>query len=108
MNSEDKVNSKFAEFLRKAALDELPQIINILKGEMSFVGSRPLIPQETNYELSIKPGLTGIAQISISKDASSQEKSKYNNWYIKNQSPFLDIRIIILSFLKSFKLSWDR
>lgn len=108
MNSGNKKSSRFANLLRKTALDELPQLINILKGEMSFVGPRPLVPEETNFRFTIKPGLTGIAQISIPKDASFQEKSEYNTWYIKNQNLWLDIKLISLSLLKSLRLNWDR
>ena len=75
--------ARLAAFLRKSALDELPQLINIAKGEMSFVGPRPLIPQEvepagdTALRLSVLPGLTGVAQLMASKNAPFPEKSEF-------------------------------
>jgi len=114
MDPENRERSKFANFLRKTALDELPQLINILKGEMSFVGPRPLVSEEikenqaVNFRSMIRPGLTGTAQISVSRDYPILEKLKYDLWYIENQSLWLDIRIIVLSLLRSLGLKWDR
>jgi undecaprenyl phosphate N,N'-diacetylbacillosamine 1-phosphate transferase len=106
-------SSGMAKFLRKTALDESPQLINILRGEMSFVGPRPLIPQEINpgenldLRSSICPGLTGIAQVVAAKDAPLTEKLKYDLWYIENQSIWLDIRLILRSFWMSLNKRWD-
>lgn len=108
INSESKKSSRFANFLRKTALDELPQLINILKGEMSFVGPRPQILEELNFRFTIRPGLTGVAQILIPKDTPSEEKFKYYTWYIKNQNLWLDIKLIFLSLLNSLRLKWDK
>jgi lipopolysaccharide/colanic/teichoic acid biosynthesis glycosyltransferase len=108
-----KQNSGTAKFLRKTALDESPQLINIMKGEMSFVGPRPLIPEEINVgenlglRSSICPGLTGIAQVVAPKDAPITEKIKYDLWYIENQSILLDIRLILKSFWMSLNRRWD-
>jgi lipopolysaccharide/colanic/teichoic acid biosynthesis glycosyltransferase len=108
-----KENCCFAGLLRKTALDELPQLLNILKGQMSFVGPRPLIPQEINLDkdaasrLTVRPGLTGVAQIMATKDAPILEKLKYDLWYIENQSLVLDIILILKSFWISLGRKWD-
>lgn len=106
-------SSVLAKFLRTTALDELPQLINILKGEMSFVGPRPLIPQELqmykelNLRATVRPGLTGMAQVLAFKDAPVLEKFKYDIWYIKNQNIALDISLILKSFWLSLRKRWD-
>lgn len=108
-----KQSSAIAKFLRNSALDESPQLINIMKGEMSFVGPRPLIPQEINLgdnldlRSSIPPGLTGIAQVAAPKDAPLTEKLKYDIWYIENQSILLDMLLILRSFWMSLNKRWD-
>lgn len=108
-----KADSRLALFLRRSALDELPQLINILKGEMSFVGPRPLVPEEVLGDKSadsrdtVKPGLTGAAQVFIAKDASVFEKSQYDYWYIQNRSFGLDIALILKSFWISLGRRWD-
>lgn len=113
MDSKNGEVSKFANFLRKTALDELPQLINILKGEMSFVGPRPVTPSEANLEaafrirLKVKPGLTGVAQVLVSKDAAMEEKVKYDIWYAQNQSLWLDIKLILQSLDISLNRRWD-
>lgn len=113
MNNSNEKNSNFTKFLRTTALDELPQLINILKGEMSFVGPRPLVPEEVSQDREIssrfivRPGLTGMAQILVPKDASLLEKSNYDLWYIKNQSFRLDATLILKSFWISLSRKWD-
>lgn len=108
-----KGNSRLACLLRKTALDELPQVINIIKGEMSFVGPRPLIPQEIkmcdelNLRLSVLPGLTGLAQIFAAKDAPVLKKFNYDIFYIKKQNIVLDILLILKSFSISLSRKWD-
>ena len=108
-----KQSSAIAKFLRNTALDESPQLINIMRGEMSFVGPRPLISQEINpgervdLRSSICPGLTGIAQVVAPKDAPLAEKLKYDLWYIENQSMLLDMRLILRSFWMSLGRRWD-
>ena len=100
--------TKFGKFLRETRLDELPQLWNILKGEMSFIGPRPERPefikrlseQIPHYNLRhlIKPGLTGWAQVKYSYGSSvndSQEKLCYDLYYLKNRTPLLDINIIL-------------
>jgi len=114
MGHKNKKGSRIAVFLRRTALDELPQIINIVKGEMSFVGPRPLVPQELYVceELKIRsrvlPGLTGLAQLMAAKNSPVSEKFKYDISYIKSQGIFLDIVLILRSFGISLRGRWDR
>lgn len=88
-------------FLRKASLDELPQIINILKGNISWVGPRALVPSELekypfkNVILSVKSGLTGLAQISGRRDISYEERRSIDLYYVENWSFWLDIKILV-------------
>lgn len=92
----------FGAFLRKTSLDELPQFVNVLKGDMSVVGPRPHQPREVEgYEnkhyklLSVKPGITGLAQISGRSDLSFEEEVRYDMYYIEHWSFREDIRIIV-------------
>jgi exopolysaccharide biosynthesis polyprenyl glycosylphosphotransferase len=89
-------------WLRRTSLDELPQIINVIRGEMSFVGPRPEMPfiveQYHGWQrqrLSVKPGITGLWQIMGRKDLPLEENLEYDFFYIRNQSIFLDIAILI-------------
>jgi exopolysaccharide biosynthesis polyprenyl glycosylphosphotransferase len=96
--------SRFGRFLRKFSLDELPQLVNILKGDISLVGPRALVKEELDsYEfksliLSVKSGLTGLAQISGRKDISFEERRKLDMYYVQNWSIWLDIQIILRTF----------
>ena len=93
--------TRFGKFLRKTALDELPQIINVLKGEMSLVGPRPITESELEkygdiailYK-KVKPGITGIWQVSGRNDISYEERVELDYWYTRNWTPWLDIVII--------------
>ena len=92
-------------FLRKTSLDELPQFINVLKGDMSVVGPRPYIMSEfkdynipkevVNKLLSVKPGVTGLWQVSLRNEATFEERIKQDLEYIKNQSFLMDLKIIL-------------
>lgn len=97
--SNDPRITPLGKILRKTSLDEIPQFFNVLKGEMSLVGPRPHFPHEyqDNQErvLDIKPGITGIAQISGRSDLSFQEEIKLDLFYIENWSLWLDIWIIL-------------
>ena len=91
-------------FLRKFSLDELPQIINILKGEMSFIGPRPWIPdyyenmtEEQKHRYDVLPGVSGLAQIKGRNNISIINKIKYDLAYVKNYSFCQDIKIIFLT-----------
>ncbi|MEO0143270.1 MAG: sugar transferase, partial [candidate division WOR-3 bacterium] len=111
------------KILRKTALDELPQLINIFIGDMSFVGPRALLPAEIEqndcylhvweipgYEkrIKVRPGLTGIAQIFAPRDLPRRHKFKYDLLYIRKMSFLLDLNLIIISFLITFKGTWER
>ena len=107
--SEKKRQNKFGDFLRKTGLDELPQLINIMKNNMSFVGPRPLLEEYlerySKYEKkrhTVKPGITGLAQVNPDPfGIKSWKKSiKLDIYYTLNVSFFLDLKIII----KTFKL----
>jgi lipopolysaccharide/colanic/teichoic acid biosynthesis glycosyltransferase len=116
--------TRVGRILRATAMDELPQLINILNGDMSFVGPRALRPKEkevygnpdearieniTGYKerLAVRPGLTGLAQIYLPSDALRREKFQYDLRYIRNQSFFLDLKLIILSFWITFRGKWE-
>ena len=92
--------TKVGVFVRKTSLDEFPQLINVLKGEMSLIGPRPLLPeylplynefQKRRHE--VKPGLTGWAQVNGRNAISWREKFELDVWYVNNQSMFLDLKI---------------
>ena len=89
-------------WLRKTSLDELPQLLNILRGDMSFVGPRPIVPEELakygewrRIFLSFPPGLTGLWQVSGRSDLSYRERIDLDIYYITNWSPALDFSIIV-------------
>ncbi len=101
---EDQRTTRFGFFLRRYSLDELPQFINILKGDMSLVGTRPPVPEEvegyTAYQkkrLAGKPGLTGLAQINGRSDMDLDEIVRYDVYYIQNRSICLYLKILILT-----------
>ncbi len=96
----------FGRFLRRTSIDELPQLWNVLKGDMTLVGPRPHIPEEVaEYEkhhkflLTIKPGITGLSQISGRSDLDFEEEVRLDTYYIKHWSIFFDFRIILKTFL---------
>lgn len=102
--------TKIGKFLRKTSLDELPQFINVFKGEMSLVGPRPIVKDEaekygeSKYQRTIvKPGMTGLWQISGRNDLNYKERSKLDIYYIENWSLLLDIKILIKTFSVFFK-----
>ena len=92
-------SSKFGELLRRSRLDELPQLYNILVGQMSFVGPRPLLPIDHapggEHRLVVRPGLTGWAQVNGGRELSPEDKAALDLWYIKNMSLALDFRIAL-------------
>ena len=106
--SEEKRQNKFGDFLRKTGLDELPQLFNVLKNDMSFVGPRPLLieylKKYTPYEKKrhlVKPGITGLAQISPepSGKKSWSKSIKLDIFYVNNVSFFLDIEILFKTLI---------
>lgn len=102
--------TKIGKFLRKTSIDELPQLVNVLRGNMSMVGPRPHLPEEVakyqkhhRFVLSIKPGITGIAQISGRSDLDFEEEMRLDTFYIEHWSLWLDIKIIFATFGVIFK-----
>ena len=102
--------TRVGRFLRRARIDELPQLFNVLKGDMSLVGPRPHEPEEVaKYEkhhkklLTIKSGMTGMAQVAGSSDLSFEEEVKLDTYYIENWSPALDIKILLKTLVILFK-----
>ena len=119
--------TRLGRILRAMALDEIPQLLNVLRGEMSFVGPRALLPQEIevdpqsrvryhriedipNYHvrISVRPGLTGLAQVYAPRDISRQKKFKYDALYVRKMSLWLDLRLITLSIFISVTGRWPR
>ena len=99
--------TKIGSFVRKTSLDELPQLFNVLKGEMSLVGPRPLLPEylplyseEQNRRHEVKPGITGWAQVNGRNAISWEDKFKYDVWYVDNASFLVDMRILFLTIKK--------
>jgi len=116
--------TKIGAKLRAAAMDELPQLINIFKGEMSFVGPRALRPREielhgnpnanTLAQLpgfekrhTVTPGLTGLAQVYLPRDAPNSKKFRYDLLYTKKQAFCWDLKLIFLSFWITFRGKWE-
>jgi sugar transferase EpsL len=102
--------TRFGQFLRAASLDELPELLNVLKGDMSLVGPRPLLMQYLDrYTLEqarrheAKPGITGWAQVNGRNALTWEEKFKLDVWYVDNQSFWLDIKIIFMTIWKILK-----
>ena len=110
--------TKIGHLLRRTAIDEIPQLINIFKGEMSFVGPRAERPElhkkfmkeipDFGKRLEVIPGLAGLAQINGSYDLDPRDKLKYDLDYIKNMNLFFDIKIIIKSVFNSLLAKWDQ
>ncbi len=107
---EDPRITKVGKFLRKTSLDEFPQFINVLKGEMSLVGPRPYLRREKkdmgeNYKtiISVKPGITGYWQVNGRSEKDFQERTGMDVDYIRDQNLWFDIKIIIKTALKIFK-----
>ena len=102
--------TKLGEFVRKTSVDELPQLFNVLKGDMSIIGPRPLLPeylslyngtQRRRHE--VKPGITGWAQVNGRNAISWQQKFDYDVWYVDHLSFLLDLKIIYLTVKKVFR-----
>ena len=99
--------TKIGSFVRKTSLDELPQLMNVLKGDMSLIGPRPLLPEylplyseEQNRRHEVKPGITGWAQVNGRNAISWEDKFKYDVWYVDNASFLVDMRILFLTIKK--------
>ena len=101
--------TSFGSFLRSASLDELPGLFNVLKGDMSLVGPRPLLVQylplysdEQNRRHNVRPGITGWAQVNGRNTISWEQKFLFDAWYVDNQSFWLDMKILLLTVKKVF------
>jgi len=102
--------TKFGKFLRHSSLDEIPSFFNVMKGDMSIVGPRPLLEeylilysQEQKKRHNVRPGITGLAQISGRNSLSWDEKLKLDIWYVENRNLILDIKIIFKTIFKVLK-----
>jgi lipopolysaccharide/colanic/teichoic acid biosynthesis glycosyltransferase len=115
--------TRIGRVMRATAMDELPQLWNIFRGDMSFVGPRALRPGEVETtgtalvhiedipgyatRTGVRPGLTGIAQIYAPRDVPRRQKFRYDGLYVRRQSMWLDVRLILLSFWISFLGTWE-
>jgi len=104
---DEKRLTRVGRFLRSTSLDELPEIFNVLKGEMSIVGPRPLLMQylaryspRQMRRHEVRPGLTGWAQVNGRNAISWEEKFELDVWYVENRSLWLDLKIIAMTILK--------
>ena len=116
--------TRIGRLMRATAMDELPQLWNILRGDMSFVGPRALRPGEIEAgpngrferledvpgfatRISVRPGLTGIAQVYAPRDVPRRHKFRYDRIYVRRRSWWLDVRLILLSFWISVQGTWE-
>ena len=116
--------TKVGRLLRATAMDELPQLVNIFKGDMSFVGPRALRPNEKEvrsgrgpealteipgYDArhAVRPGLTGLAQVFLPGEAPRRRKFRYDLLYIRKGSFWLDLKLVALSFWITFRGKWE-
>jgi lipopolysaccharide/colanic/teichoic acid biosynthesis glycosyltransferase len=116
--------TRIGRLMRATAMDELPQLVNIFKGDMSFVGPRALMPGEIETSgdgrvvameeiegyrerTAVQPGLTGIAQIYAPRDVTRRHKFRYDRVYVRRRSFWLDLRLILLSFWISMRGTWE-
>jgi lipopolysaccharide/colanic/teichoic acid biosynthesis glycosyltransferase len=97
----DRQPSAIGQFLRGTRIDELPQLLNVLLGDMSLIGPRPLLPEDQPsnplLRLSIRPGLTGWAQVNGGKLVSKEEKEKLDEWYVRNATFWVDLMIVLMT-----------
>ena len=116
--------TRVGRILRASALDELPQLWNIFRGDMSFVGPRALRPEEIDPDsgglavpiqsipgfaerVSVPPGLTGVAQIYAARDVTRRQKFRFDRLYIRRRSFMLDVRLILVSFWITLRGTWE-
>jgi lipopolysaccharide/colanic/teichoic acid biosynthesis glycosyltransferase len=122
--ADDPRTTRIGRWLRATAMDELPQLVNIFRGDMSFVGPRALRPGEIEVHGSgvsepletvpgfaercaVRPGLTGVAQVYAPRDLPRRGKFRYDLLYIRRRTFALDLRLIILSFWITFRGTWE-
>ena len=116
--------TRIGRFMRATAMDELPQLWNILRGDMSFVGPRALRPGEIEagangrltrleevpgfeHRIKVRPGLTGLAQVYAPRDVPRRQKFRYDRIYVRRRSWWLDVRLILVSFWISVQGTWE-
>ena len=109
LDDDKKRTTRFGLILRKYSLDELPSLINVLKGDMSFVGPRPLLYEykslynkDQKLRFTVKPGITGWSQINGRNNLSWDEKFNLDLWYVKNANMIIDFKIILKTIVKIF------
>lgn len=103
--SNDPRITKVGKWIRKLSIDELPQLFNVLKGDMSLVGPRPDVPEQRSQysdedwslRCSVKPGITGLAQVQLRSEGTEEQRLNLDLWYTKHRSMFLDLKIIYLT-----------
>lgn len=107
---DEKRLTSIGKFIRKTSLDEIPQLLNVIKGDMSLVGPRPLLVEYLllydNFQKrrhAVRPGITGWAQVNGRNDISWEKKFEYDVWYVDHLSFLLDARILLLTIKKVFK-----
>lgn len=107
---DNKRLTRLGKFLRSSSIDELPELLNVVKGDMSLVGPRPLLIQylhrytpEQARRHEVKPGITGWAQVNGRNAITWEDKFKLDVWYVDNWSLWLDIKILWMTFIKVFK-----
>jgi len=107
---DDRRLTATGKFIRKTSLDELPQLVNVLKGDMSLIGPRPLLVEylplynaEQRRRHDVRPGITGWAQVNGRNAISWQQKFAYDVWYVEHISFILDMKILFMTVLKVFK-----
>lgn len=117
--------TRVGRLLRPTALDELPSLLHILRGEMSFVGPRVLLQKVEDpadpdfgresatlphgeFRLVVRPGLTGLAQLNVRKNQPYRQKFRYDALYIRKMSLWLDVRIMVASFMRTFARRWEQ
>jgi lipopolysaccharide/colanic/teichoic acid biosynthesis glycosyltransferase len=122
--TDDPRVTRVGTVLRATAMDELPQLINILRGDMSFVGPRPLLPNEIEARgdgravalvdmpgyaarHAVRPGLTGLTQVFAARDIARRNKFRLDLLYVRRASLCLDLRLVALSFWISFRGRWE-
>lgn len=107
---DDKRLTAIGKLIRKLSLDELPQFINVLKGDMSVIGPRPLLieylplyNEKQKIRHLVKPGITGWAQVNGRNEVSWEDRFELDVWYVENMSFMLDLKIVLLTIIKVYK-----